>query len=1078
MVLQPAMVVLIARPVLRVVSLPFMQIGFRFLPSSSGLLTISSCSGGADTRLWLYRGNCNNLDLIASSDDFCDFAPQEPYAAAVFNIQVNENDTLYLEWDDAWDTRGFDFEIVLNPISENLVLDGWEIPFTSIPVQQLAGDIPIPVNVRNLGSMEAQTVRIATEIWEEGATLAIDTFFTDTFSLVPGQNRGFLMGPIPRLQAGNYFLLQRLIYQGPDDMPADNQQTSRIFSITPNEFASDDGNYQGGIGVSGPGVFYLGQFFDTYFEDTIRSIRYNIAGGNPGDTIFAEVYSYNGLTGAPQDKIRTSDPYLVPPNALEWIEIPLDVPLPVGPGEKYLFGLAHHATGTELNLGVSKEIFKPSYAWFALNSPDWVPIEALNPQGGDEYNLALAIRPVTDLSLVSISVTVDMREESISPEGVWLEYGDASEAKGSLQLTDSGNGLYTGTIEVDPFEDVYYTFFNGIPQAGGQRELVPSTCSTLAYMGIAARRITAPTADIDVPKVCFGACTVCPPAPCNDPTFIICDDVEYYNAGDVTPQAPHWNTWDANSDGGIVTMQEAASGLQSIVVDGGLPNLSQDVLLQLDNSGMGKYVLSFEMYVPSGKSAYFGLLHERNPESFGWDIYLDRLDQGYIYQGTEELTSFNFPSDSWFSLRWEIDIMNDFNTISLDGMEIWAGQFSVATDISGGSVPNSKSLNSINFYPFDDLYEFYIDDVYFQALPAATGDVCFGAVAIDSLFGQSYGEPQIGGSYGNQNNTTTSFDPTIGNDCFSESDNPWQQTIWFEFMGDGNTYEIAALTDPTGPCAIQESFTNGDAQFAIYSGECGNLQPVGCAENNDNSLAPSVFLETQAGTNYYLVLDGTDIYSSVPSGNFCISVTRIESTAEVTFFVDMRKYIADGGNISNEGVFLGGSVTDGVLLKMDDAGNQIYKSTISVVQDRDYDYSFYNGTDEQENLAFLAPCIEPDSMQGRWLQVEENDIQLDTVCFNYCVACDSLTSTKHPIKESFITAFPNPTNQFITISATSPNLQNTGSLRMYNSLGETIVFLKDIRLPYVLDCSQLPVALYRIEYLHEKGRTILPVVVE
>ncbi|MCB0661223.1 MAG: T9SS type A sorting domain-containing protein [Saprospiraceae bacterium] len=1050
---------------------------YSYTPSSDGLLSITSCNGGADTRLWVYSGDCNNLTLLASNDDFCDFAPQEPYAAAINNLAVTGGVTLFLEWDDAWDTQGFTFELSLEPLSENLRLDGWPIPFTALPAQQLENGIPIPVNVINQGTMVAVDVQVATEIWDADTNMPIDTFFTDSFSLNAGENKGFLMGPLTGIGNGRYFLLQKLLYQGPDDMSTDNSYQSEVFAITSNEFATDDGNFDGGIGVAGPGVFYLGQFFEMYATDTIRSVRFNITGGNTGDTLVAFIYSYNGFTGSPQDLILESRPQILNASGADWLEIPFNTPLAVEAGEKYFFGLAHHATGAALNLGVTPNIFKPNNGWFALDNPDWVPIEALNSSGGTEYNLAFAIRPVTDLNQVMVEFSVDMREQNIAPDGVWLEVGDLIGPIGAIPLDAQGNGIYSGALPLIPFTDVYYVFSNGFPLTGGDREMVPQECSVPGFLQLRTRLLTTGSTDMQIPKVCFSACTVCQPEPCTDPDFLICDDVEYYNIGDVTPQAPYWDVWSANSDGAIVTNTRASSGNQSLRIDGNLSGLSQDVLLQLDNQASGKFTLTFDLYVPAGKSAYFGLLHQRNPEAYGWDIYLDRQDKGYIYQGSEELASFDFQEDTWMNFNWEIDLENDFNALKLDGNVLWSGQFSLATDINGDVLPNNLALASINFYPFDNLYEFYLDEIYFHKETVQLGDHCFGALSLDDLFGQPFGIPQISAGYSNIDFTTDSGDALNGNDCFTEQSNPWQQTIWFSFMGDGSTYEISALTDPNGPCGIQQSFTGGDAQFAIYQGDCNNLMPVACSENENIALAPSTILETEIGTQYYLILDGTDIYSSLPEGEFCMQVTNIEPTVEATIYVDMGHFIAHGGIISNEGVLIGGSVVDGVLLQMQDNGNGTYSSTIPLPQNKSYDYRFYNGTNEPEKLDFLADCLEPDSLQGRLLAITTNDIELDTVCFEYCFACDSLSSTQNIFAQNSISLSPNPLREKTTISVVSNGIADKGQLRVINSMGQQLIMVPTVQLPYELDCHDLPNGMYWVEYRNENGKISIPLVI-
>lgn len=79
---------------------------------SSGVLTVSSCGGGADTRLWIYELQGNDLMYLDESDDFCDLGDGRPYASET-QLSVSAGDIILLEWDDRWinQVSVFDFSI-------------------------------------------------------------------------------------------------------------------------------------------------------------------------------------------------------------------------------------------------------------------------------------------------------------------------------------------------------------------------------------------------------------------------------------------------------------------------------------------------------------------------------------------------------------------------------------------------------------------------------------------------------------------------------------------------------------------------------------------------------------------------------------------------------------------------------------------------------------------------------------------------------------------------------------------------------------------------------------------------------
>jgi hypothetical protein len=1050
---------------------------YYFEVPTNGILSINSCNGGADTRLWVYDGACGSLNLLDSNDDFCDFAPQEPYAAAVNDLQVTTGQTIFLEWDDAWDLNGFVFEFTFEAIEENLAIDGWVLPFTGLPEQQLTGNqIELPVNVSNQGQNIAQNVVLKNEIWKEGEIMPTTTFETPPFDLNPSETKGFLLGNLNALTSGSYYVKQSIVYSGQDDKTEDDVSETPIFQITSNEFSLDDGDFSGGIGIAGPGKFYMGQFFDFYAKDTLLSILFNIIGGNLNDSIQAQIYTYNNLTGRPQDLIASSAYYRLQNGDPEWLEIPLELPFEVNAGEKYLIALVHHATGREINLGVSSNIFKPSNAWVAINDPNWIAIESLANPGTNDFDVALGIRPRTNVSDLNVLFSVDMRDQVISAEGAFVQIIDENGTLRNEKLDQVIGSLYEGVFSVPILSNFSYRFFNGDPSISGVAEIVPAACGTMNN-GFLYRTFSTQTSDIQFQKVCFGACAICPLEPCPDPDFFICDEIEDYNPGDVTPQSPYWDIWDADSEGATVTSQLAASGIQSLQIKGeramGGP---QDVVLRLDNPGSSSYILDFRLFIPQNKSAYFGILHQLMPYTFGVDVYFDPLEAGVIYQGTELLGDFTYIYDQWMEVSIVVDQINDFTKILLNGTEIYSAKFSNTTDLNGSLINDDLSLGGINFYPFDTQYEFYIDDVYFYKGTELPGNLCSGAIDLNGLLGKAFNQPQISSGYSNEGFTTERPDPTNGLSCFADAANPLHHTIWFTVIGDGEKYDISALTDPNGPCNINNSFPNGDAQFAIFSGNCDQLTPVECAEDKDmNDRSPSAVITLEDGIEYFIMVDGTDIYSSLPEGEFCMQFIRLEPTANVDFLVDLSEVIKDGGTISPDGIFINGSVTGNQAVAMDALGGNLFGTSLELAQNTTYDFRYFNGMSNGEDLSDLNACGAFDANNniiGRILEVPDYDIILDTVCYAACVVCDTTSNVLDLTWSNGWSVYPNPANDVIFLenhqsSSTFANYQ----FEMIDPMGRLVKTGKVTGNSFQIGLTELPAGIYQL--VLKEGERIL-----
>lgn len=99
-----------------------------FTPPQKGKITIGSCNGGVDTRLFIYSGDCSTLNQLATNDDFCSLSPQSraAFASLIENFNVEQHITYFFEWDNRWSSSGFNFEFSYTPDPPTTIQDCME----------------------------------------------------------------------------------------------------------------------------------------------------------------------------------------------------------------------------------------------------------------------------------------------------------------------------------------------------------------------------------------------------------------------------------------------------------------------------------------------------------------------------------------------------------------------------------------------------------------------------------------------------------------------------------------------------------------------------------------------------------------------------------------------------------------------------------------------------------------------------------------------------------------------------------------------------------------------------------------
>lgn len=195
-------------------------------------------------------------------------------------------------------------------------------------------------------------------------------------------------------------------------------------------------------------------------------------------------------------------------------------------------------------------------------------------------------------------------------------------------------------------------------------------------------------------------------------TVIIDDDMEAYTVGNkIAAEAQaagndYWTTW-SNAPGGaedgvVAELSETKCGHLTFNVD--------QVLL-LGGMESSHYEVQFDMYVPTGKDAYNNLLHIFNGSGSQWatEVYYNHSQNGTKIQAGGADYTFEFPFDTWFTVKYDIDLDNDVAKFFVGDTEVVTWQFS----LQAGGGAGQRKLDAIDFFPPTSaaVSEYYVDNV-------------------------------------------------------------------------------------------------------------------------------------------------------------------------------------------------------------------------------------------------------------------------------------------------------------------------------------------------------------------------------
>ena len=187
---------------------------------------------------------------------------------------------------------------------------------------------------------------------------------------------------------------------------------------------------------------------------------------------------------------------------------------------------------------------------------------------------------------------------------------------------------------------------------------------------------------------------------------------ESYNVGDyIGESSAVWSTWSGTTgtdEDGIVSDEFAHTGTQSLKIFGAVTGGPMDVYLPIGLDAA--YEVSFQIYVPSGNSAYFNI-QEDLAVLVGWAFDMEFDANGNVSLSIDQivLSQTTYTPDAWNSVGLFMDPVNDRAEIYVNGE--YLNNVAFDAQIGGLNLFGYGDGNTPGLYFIDDLVVVECDDV-------------------------------------------------------------------------------------------------------------------------------------------------------------------------------------------------------------------------------------------------------------------------------------------------------------------------------------------------------------------------------
>lgn len=205
----------------------------------------------------------------------------------------------------------------------------------------------------------------------------------------------------------------------------------------------------------------------------------------------------------------------------------------------------------------------------------------------------------------------------------------------------------------------------------------------------------------------------------NGQTFIVNENVDSYTAGTYFAQqaGTPWTTWSnapGTSEDPMVSTSQALSAPNSVYIQ-----TNNDLVLELSDYTSGRYSISFNIFVESGKLGYFNILNNFAGSNSVWAMQAYLKTNGYmvIDAGAASADSIAYTQNAWHHILIIVDLDDDIATIEFDGQFMHMWKFSSGSFGSG----TLKKLDAVNFFGWSEgalQGGYYIDNIVVEQVTA------------------------------------------------------------------------------------------------------------------------------------------------------------------------------------------------------------------------------------------------------------------------------------------------------------------------------------------------------------------------
>lgn len=376
---------------------------YKFTPTTNGNLSINSCGGGSDTRLWIWSGSCGNLTLLGANDDFngCISSGTNSFASRVDNLILTAGNTYYFEWDNAWSSTGFawNFTYTALPNNNDAGIIYLKNRLSKIPLQQANFGIPFGATIKNFSGSTISNVLLTTEIYElPNVTTPIQVLTSTPVNLGVGIQQAIISGTwFPNLSVSKNYFIKYIKTQTQIDGVTTNDVSTQNLSVDFNYYARDNNNYSNAFNWSTSSEYDQGVVYTVSGNDVLSGVQFYTQSSSTTQEYYVEVFPIiNNI-------IQLSSIYTSPNSVstgVGWQTHTLANPIALPSGD-YLFSI-HKLGNSPYPIGCDASIFTYGKNYVRTNiSGNWNSIESYSVNYAFMIRPKLGSNPSVDVSYVS-----------------------------------------------------------------------------------------------------------------------------------------------------------------------------------------------------------------------------------------------------------------------------------------------------------------------------------------------------------------------------------------------------------------------------------------------------------------------------------------------------------------------------------------------------------------------------------------------------------------------------------------------------------------------------------------------------